>query len=102
MRFEAALVVVVLGLPACGSSGERPSPVAGENGDTGPDVLATNPDASPGKEAGSQAVCVEGSQRTCKVTLPSHGQINNCFVGVEICENGQWGPCSPEPEPDPS
>ncbi len=106
MRLEAAIVLLLLGLPACGPAAERPAPMAGEEGDAERDALgAAVPDASPGPddagpEASSPAVCVEGSQRGCKITLPSHGQVNNCFVGVETCTDGQWGPCDAEPIPE--
>ena len=42
--------------------------------------------------------CTEGEIRECVVELGTHGQITTCWVGVERCTKGHWGPCS-EGEP---
>ncbi len=105
MRPAVASVLLLLGLPACGPA-ERPSPAAELEADAivaeAPDAAADSDDATPDAtpDATVLAECVEGSQRSCKRTLPSHGQVNNCFVGVETCTNGEWGPCGDEPDPE--
>lgn len=37
--------------------------------------------------------CEDGAVRECKETLPELGGVQNCFVGVQVCEAGEWGPC---------
>ncbi|MBK8257455.1 MAG: VWA domain-containing protein [Polyangiaceae bacterium] len=39
------------------------------------------------------APCDDGSQRECKVELGEQGGVKSCFVGVETCIDGEWGPC---------
>lgn len=41
----------------------------------------------------SNTGCTDGVARECKVRLPSHNGVTNCFVGVQLCDNGAWGKC---------
>jgi hypothetical protein len=56
-------------------------------------------DASVGDCTGPQPTsneCEDGATRECKVTLKQNGGVQTCFVGVEVCEGGQWGACGAE------
>ncbi|MCA9618599.1 MAG: hypothetical protein KC731_06250 [Myxococcales bacterium] len=37
--------------------------------------------------------CEEDEVRDCKVQLGGDHSTSNCFVGVQYCEEGAWGPC---------
>jgi hypothetical protein len=45
-------------------------------------------------------VCVPGTMRDCRVMLGEHERVVSCFVGVQLCLDGQWGPCQRRPDPD--
>lgn len=37
--------------------------------------------------------CDHGDTKTCVVDLPTHGSVQHCAQGEQICEDGVWGPC---------
>ncbi len=84
-----ALVTPMLG--ACGSD-ETPPPapapassaLAG-SGSTSTDNVATS--------AAGATPCTNKQVRECRVELGQQGTVQNCFVGLELCSNGAWGPC---------
>jgi hypothetical protein len=51
-------------------------------------------DAAADREsAPEEPVCLDGETQKCSVYLPTQNGVVNCFRGVQICENGQWGEC---------
>lgn len=42
--------------------------------------------------------CDDGEERKCKITLPSINGVAQCFVGMQYCVDGEWGPCDGETE----
>ena len=42
--------------------------------------------------------CKEGASRECKVELGEHNGVKSCFVGVEVCEDGEWTVCGEKEE----
>lgn len=87
---SAALVWVA----GCSGADDRP-PVAdlgsaGAAGSTGGGSAgaggATSTPADP-------TACDGDTARECKVKLPSHAGVSNCFVGVQLCDGGKWGKC---------
>jgi hypothetical protein len=86
----------------CGCSGSGadepygPPPVGEEQIKVAMPALAGAADAA---DAGAASgTCTTGDARECKVTLASHGNVANCFVGVQICDNDAWGPCESPPK----
>ena len=37
--------------------------------------------------------CVNSQVRECHVVLGAQGAVQNCFVGLQLCTGGEWGPC---------
>lgn len=82
-----ACAVPILG--ACGSDGgppPAPAPVASNSTLTGDSSVSS----AIGKPA---APCVDKQVRECRVELGQQGTVQNCFVGLELCASGAWGPC---------
>jgi hypothetical protein len=87
--------LVTLFLAGC-SGNEDPSPAPYQN--TGLTTAASsaaaqtgNDDSQPSKPAA--ATCVDRQVRECHVALGAQGAVQNCFVGLQLCADGQWGPC---------
>ncbi len=40
-----------------------------------------------------EAPCTDKQVRECRVELGRQGTISNCFVGLQLCADGAWGPC---------
>ena len=93
-----ALVVAALAVQAlataCGS-GNATLPGAPPEAPLDSNVPKPLPDAGYVHPVGSP--CTEAEVKTCKVLLPAHGPIRPCFVGVQICTEGKWGPCIDPP-----
>lgn len=87
----AGLIALALAASACGD--DRP-PVSTEGevalgdqraeggGDDGPRLLPVG------------SACTRGQRAACKVIVGRHAHIVNCFVGVQHCVEGVWGPCA--------
>jgi hypothetical protein len=41
----------------------------------------------------ASGACDDLDSVQCKVMLPSTGGTNNCFVGNQVCVNGEWTAC---------
>ncbi len=53
----------------------------------------------------AQGACEEGAQQECGYTLEQSADLVTCYLGVQRCEGGTWGPCedgdlSEMPNPD--
>lgn len=64
----------------------------GANCSLGPDCDDDDPEVTGACEP-EVIRCTEGAIRECSVKLPTHDDTSNCFVGVEVCADGEWGPC---------
>jgi hypothetical protein len=87
LRRFAVLVTVggSLCVAACGGDDERRG---GElDGPQVPDDLPPLAAVGP---------CVGAVIRKCRVQLGSQGDTTNCFIGVQICIEGQWSSCFEE------
>ncbi|MEZ4224447.1 MAG: hypothetical protein R3B13_26090 [Polyangiaceae bacterium] len=88
---------------SCGSGDESRPPAnppadagadaSGEDGaaDAPLDASQDAPDAI--SDAPNDASCAVGSEKECKVLLPPQGNVQNCFVGVQYCDDGTWSSC---------
>ena len=94
-RFGLAqlLVVLVATVPmlgGCGSDDAPPPPApAGASsalaGSLGSTTTSTDTD--------STTPCTDKQVRECRVELGRQGTVDNCFVGLQLCTVGTWGPC---------
>jgi len=84
---------------ACGGAGEpHPERVDFASAEqTGELEANEGSEATAGEEAGNsgtaQGHCEEGDWKECRVQLPQQGGVENCFVGVQLCEDGAWSAC---------
>ena len=95
--FSVVAVVAVALLGGYSGAGDRPPLADIENGGaagTGTVDVGGSSGADAGGTGPVVSACTDGETQKCKVKLPSQSGVNNCFVGVQLCEGGQWGPCS--------
>lgn len=90
-------VTGLLALLLTGCSGdEAPSPAPYRNSEA---TTASSSSASDTTTENSHpsmpaaASCVNGQVRECHVKLGAQGTVQNCFVGLQLCTDGHWGPC---------
>jgi len=41
--------------------------------------------------------CNDREARGCKIYLENHNGTQNCFIGVQYCEDGYWSDCQEDP-----
>jgi hypothetical protein len=90
-QLTVVLMAVAPLLGACGSDESPPpapapanSALAGALSASDNQVTSTSANAVP---------CTDKQVRECRVELGQQGTVQNCFVGLELCSNGAWGPC---------
>jgi hypothetical protein len=88
---SAVLVLVAVWSAACSGADRPPSAevdyaqVASSRSGSGSDPAARN-DVATGP-------CDSLSSRDCQIWLPSVNNIKNCFVGTQVCSDGEWSDC---------
>lgn len=85
--------------PLGGAHKPPPSQTATDGGATKKDDPEEEED-EPEDGGTDELECLPGDTRTCKVNLAQHGGVVSCFVGVQTCVAGQWGPCQEGPAPE--
>ena len=97
-RFYGWLVgpaaVALFALSACGGESDRYSPAIA---DDEPVKIAAPAAAVIAEGGAASGTCTTGDARECKVMLGQHGNVVNCFVGMQVCEDEAWGPCQSAP-----
>ena len=86
----AAAIALALCAVACGGSDEDPAT------DFDIDGMPTDidpPDLTPTSADLLEGPCVEGTVESCRVPLSAHGDVRNCFVGIQVCVDGAWSAC---------
>ena len=73
-----------------GADGEHPAPA--EYDAEQARLLEPAPELS-GEAGAAPGTCPSGVMRECKVLLSRQGSVENCFVGVQLCTDDEWGPC---------
>jgi len=96
VQLMGATGLVALFLAGCSGEG-APSPAPYQNPESttaaSSSIVQTGTDDSqPSKP--TTASCVDRQVRECHVTLGAQGAVQNCFVGLQLCADGKWGPCS--------
>lgn len=87
----ACLHSIVLLALACGGPTERPPPSDTDIALT--DLIQYDRMAADGRDVYATGACEEGATQVCRVYLPSHNDVQPCFVGEQLCGGGQWGEC---------
>jgi hypothetical protein len=72
---------------ACGSPRTEAPPPSGSG------ILSVNGRESPARADFAPGACEPGDTRQCTETLGRHNGVLSCFVGVQHCEDGSFGPC---------
>lgn len=86
------LLLVPLGLWACGS-GDRPdSSEAGGGNNVPPSGTGSSSEIPPTDDVETGA-CDGGDSRECRVWLPEINGVKNCFVGTQVCVDDLWSDC---------
>jgi hypothetical protein len=85
-----AALLLVLG---CGGSPERPPPSESNSDIALTDLYEYDRTAADRRDVYASGACVDGAVRVCRVYLPSHNDVQPCFVGEQLCGGGQWGEC---------
>ncbi len=84
MHFVNIFAVICAVIPlATGCAVDTDAPTTPFVSDDGPELTEVNDD-----DVGT-GTCEEEAVRDCKVWVDER----NCFVGVQVCENAQWGDC---------
>jgi hypothetical protein len=84
-------VLSVTILAGCGTADPEHSPAAGAGED--PLRMLAPVSMAQGEAGASAGSCPSGVVRECKTVLARHGDVANCFVGVQLCSDEAWGPC---------
>lgn len=90
-----AAAFALLAVVACGGEGDHYSPAVVSDE---PVKVATPAAAASGEAGAAPGTCTTGDARECKVMLGQHGNVVNCFVGMQLCEDEAWGPCQAPPQ----
>jgi hypothetical protein len=91
-RRAARLSFVVLAL-ACDSSPVRPPPSTSEADIELTDLVQYDTKTADARDVYASGACADGATRECRVYLPSHNDVQPCFVGEQLCVRSQWGQC---------
>jgi hypothetical protein len=85
-------LTIVVGALAC-SSNDRPPPA-----DDGDNLDLTDLSQYDGRSGDARDIfatggCTDGETQVCRIYLPSHNDIQPCFVGEQLCADSAWGEC---------
>jgi hypothetical protein len=86
--FCAFMALVV---SACGSSDERPPPSQPDSDFTVPP--RTDDETGDSRDVFASGSCTADETRICRIYLPAHNDVQPCFVGEQVCNDGAWGDC---------
>jgi hypothetical protein len=84
--------VVLLAL-ACEGSPERPPPPTSESEIGLTDLIQYDTSTADTRDVYATGACTEGATRECRVYLPSHNDVQPCFVGQQACVGSEWSEC---------
>ena len=87
-RHLVSIVIAASSLLGVACAGESAAPTY-----TPTDVDA---DAATAIAEPTEAACVTGETRACKISLGEHDGIANCVEGLDVCSGGEWTGCVDE------
>jgi hypothetical protein len=89
---RGGVLLLLLCASACGGSPDRPPPAPSDNLDL-TDLLQYDASSGDSRDVYATGVCEDGATRVCRVYLPSHNDVQPCFVGAQACLGSRWGEC---------
>ena len=95
MRFPTLIpmaALLALTALAC-SSNDRPPPAEPQDDLDLSDLSQYDGDNSDARNVLAAGGCTDGETQACRIYLPSHNDIQPCFVGEQLCAEGAWGDC---------
>jgi hypothetical protein len=93
MKHTGALAAFVLLALACQRSEDRPAPAESEADIDLTDLVQYEPTAADARDVYATGACSDGATRACRIYLPSHNDVQPCFVGEQACVGSRWGEC---------
>ena len=96
MTSRFARVLCALALPVvggCEESEKRPPPASTESAIDLGDLIHGDASTGDSRNVYARGSCEEGEKRQCRVYLPSHNDVQPCFVGEQVCSGSSWGEC---------
>jgi hypothetical protein len=92
-RRASRLLFVLLAF-GCDTSEDRPPPAQPEADIDLTDLLRYDTSTADARDVYATGTCTEGTSRACRVYLPSHNDVQPCFVGEQVCVGSEWGECA--------
>lgn len=93
VKHTGALAAFVLLALACQGSEDRPPPSGSEADLDLTDLIQYEPTSADARDVYATGTCSEGTTRACRIYLPSHNDVQPCFVGEQACISARWGEC---------
>jgi hypothetical protein len=92
-RRPALLGLVAFLALGCDTSAERPPPTTSEADIDLNDLIHYDTKTADARDVYAAGECVDGATRECRIYLPSHNDVQPCFVGEQLCAGARWGEC---------
>lgn len=88
-----AFAALVLLAGACQRSEDRPPPSGSEADIDLTDLIQYDTSSADARDVFATGACTDGASRECRIYLPSHNDVQPCFVGEQTCVSASWGEC---------
>lgn len=86
-----ALAITLMAF-AC-SSNDRPPPAQPQDDLDLSDLEQYDRGSADVRDILASGGCTDGETQVCRIYLPSHNDIQPCFVGEQLCTDSTWGDC---------
>ena len=93
VKHPAALAAFVLLALACQRSEDRPPPSSSEADIDITDLIQYDTGSADARDVYATGACTDAATRACRIYLPSHNDVQPCFVGEQTCVGARWGEC---------
>jgi hypothetical protein len=93
LKHTSALAAFVLLALACQRSDDRPPPAESETDIDITDLIQYDTASADARDVYATGACSDGATRACRIYLPSHNDVQPCFVGEQACVGSRWSEC---------
>lgn len=76
-----------------GAEENRPAPSAQEDDIELPTLDDSSKRTVDSRNSVAKGACSTGEAIECRIYLPTHNDIQPCFVGEQVCEESLWSEC---------